>query len=270
MPKRPRMMLDPGKRWSEGVGQGIGSTYRPWITIQSFASRGLSGRIKGWKTNRTHHLVSKLEMQYFYLLEWSIKVTDIREQYPLWPLDGTTEIAKHIGVRPPAIPSTKELSVLTTDFVITVSDGNQSWDIARTVKYAKDLENIRTIEKLEIERLWWEARGVDWGIVTENEIPKVLVKNVELLHGSHSLEGHPDLQRNTEELIEYVTKAVQNDLRPLSRVASECDRALNLGTGSTLTLVKHLIATRRWVFDMNLEFVATQPLKLFNTDMESR
>ena len=151
MPKRPRMMLDPEKRWSEGVGQGVGPNYQPWITIQSFPSQGLSGRIKGWKTDRAHQLVSKLEMQYFYLLEWSSKVTDIREQYPLWPRDSTTEIAKHIGVQPPTIPTTKELSVLTTDFVITVVDGEQSRDIARTIKYAKDLEDIRTIEKLEIE-----------------------------------------------------------------------------------------------------------------------
>jgi hypothetical protein len=127
------------------------------------------------------------------------------------------KVADHIGVKHPA-PNTKQKSIMTTDFLITVVNGDQSREIARTVKYAKDLEDIRVIEKLEIERLWWEARGVDWGIVTEHEIPEVLAKNVENLHTFVSLEGHPQLQKDTDELIRYPTQEIEQTTQPLSKV----------------------------------------------------
>ena len=67
----------------EGRGQGTGEDYKPWINIQDFPSNGLSTRGKGWKTNRIHQFLSKLERDYFYVLEWNNIVIDIREQFPL-------------------------------------------------------------------------------------------------------------------------------------------------------------------------------------------
>ena len=32
--------------------------------------------------------------------------------------------------------------------------------------------------KLEIEREYWQRRNIDWGIVTDKEIPKILCENV--------------------------------------------------------------------------------------------
>jgi hypothetical protein len=253
MSKRPRV-VDFEKRWSQGRGQGSGAAYQPWLIVQSFPSKGEANRHRGWKTHRVQHFLSILERKFFYVLEWSTRVTDIREQFPLWPVASTLEVANHIGVKHPTDPNTKQEEIMTTDFVITVQDGDQSREIARTVKYAIDLEKIRTIEKLEIERLWWEARGVDWGIVTEHEIPEVLAKNVENLHAFLSLEGYPQLQNDTHELIRYLTRAVEQTAQPLSQVTSRCDEEFTLADGSFLALSRHLIATRQWVIDMDVEF----------------
>lgn len=38
-----------------------------------------------------HHFLSKLETNYFYWLDWSPIVSDIREQYPLLPLEETRQ-----------------------------------------------------------------------------------------------------------------------------------------------------------------------------------
>ena len=81
------------RRIEEGRGQGTGVDYKPWLVVQDVSSRGLVHRIKGWKAERVHHLLSNLERDYFYLLEWSLSVTDIREQFPLLPLAETLEIA---------------------------------------------------------------------------------------------------------------------------------------------------------------------------------
>ncbi len=268
MGKRPRRSQNFEKRWKAGVGQGEGDSYQPWITVQSFASKGRPHRPRGWKTNRPHHLLSDGERRYFYVLEWSTVVTDIREQYPLWTVESTTEVANHLGIKPPMIPGTSQLNVLTTDFLITIADKGESRRVARTFKNAVDLDNSRVIEKLEIERLWWVAQGVDWGIVTEQDLPQTLIKNVHILHSFRNLDGHRQLQQDYPELVLHLSQAVQAGTSALSAITSRCDAELGLDTGSCLALAKHLIATRRWVIDMNCEFRPTRPLEILRMSLE--
>jgi hypothetical protein len=72
----------------EERGSGEGPAYNPWVQIYNFASEGLSSIVPGWKTEgRDHHLLSTLELHFFYLGEWSRKVIDIREQFPLLSFD---------------------------------------------------------------------------------------------------------------------------------------------------------------------------------------
>lgn len=107
-------------RLKQGRGMGQGANYNPWLHIQDVPSQGLASRIKGWKTGRVHHLLSELETSYFYVLDSSLPVLDIREQFPLLPLEETLTIAEQCGVAYPADPRTKEPVVMTTDFVVTV------------------------------------------------------------------------------------------------------------------------------------------------------
>jgi hypothetical protein len=78
------------------VAKAEGKDYKPWITIQDFPSRGRVSRSPGWKSDRVHHFMSDGELRFFYLLEWSTEVQDIREQYPLLDLDLAMEIANFI------------------------------------------------------------------------------------------------------------------------------------------------------------------------------
>ncbi|HEV7736265.1 MAG TPA: hypothetical protein VGO47_02690, partial [Chlamydiales bacterium] len=83
MAKRKRLVTETSikRRIKEGRGIGRLANYKPWLHIQDVPSLGLSSRIKGWKTQRVHHFLSGLELLYFYILEWSRNVVDIREQY---------------------------------------------------------------------------------------------------------------------------------------------------------------------------------------------
>lgn len=68
---------------SQGRGQGSGKSYLPWIRAHEINSIGLTTRAPGWKTGRSpHHFLSKLEKQYFYLLEWSEVVYSGSSQPP--------------------------------------------------------------------------------------------------------------------------------------------------------------------------------------------
>src|SRR4051794_29504805 len=108
------------KRLKEGFGRGHGKDYKSWLLVQSFSSLGYANRELGWKTGREHHLMSDLELDFFFILEWSTRVVDIREQFPLLPVEETVAIAQALGIRHPMDMRTKKPIVLTTDFLITV------------------------------------------------------------------------------------------------------------------------------------------------------
>lgn len=171
----------------EGRGSGEGKNYYPWVTIHDIPSRGRSSRINGWKSGRNHHLLSDGETRIFYLLEWSDSVIDIREQFPLLDREHAQRIAEKNSIKYPTYPDKQTPYVLTTDFMITVLSNGKKTYLARTFKYPEELvdneKNNLIIEKFEIERIYWEERGINWGIIQETDESKVLAKNVEWVHG---------------------------------------------------------------------------------------
>ena len=67
-----------------------------------------------------HHLLSDLERDYFYMLEFSDCVLDIREQFPLLSQETTLEIADELRIKHPIDTETKFPIVLTTDFLLII------------------------------------------------------------------------------------------------------------------------------------------------------
>ena len=130
--------------------------------------------------------MSDHEDRYFCLLEWADSIVDIQEQYPL-DIKVTQEIARKIGVKHP-IGEEDFPIVLTTDFRIFMRKGHKVIEIARTIKEVLELEKTRILEKLEIERIYWDMKGVDWGIVTEKDIPRPLARNIQSLHEDYWLD----------------------------------------------------------------------------------
>jgi hypothetical protein len=232
----------------EGRGQGTGEDYKPWINIQDFPSSGLATRGKGWKTNRIHQFLSKLEKDYFYVLEWNNSVVDIQEQYPLTRQD-TFLIAENKGIKHPTDPKSQIPIVMTTDFFITLSNLEGTSQVARTIKPSKELENERTIEKFEIECCYWEDRGIDWGIITEKEIPKEMVENVEWLHLSYfEIEDLPASTLNTysQQMRSFIKKYKTS----IIEMVTEFDQTFQLENGMGLEILKHLIARKEVPVDI--------------------
>jgi len=242
------------KRIRRKRGEGKGANYLPWLTVQDVPSQGLATRIRGHKTKRIHHLLSKLETDFFCLLEMSSQVIDIREQYPLLPLEETRTIAEICGIRYPTDPKTQRPIVMTTDFLITRLWQGKQVDIARTIKYCQDLASKRTLEKLEIERRYWQSRQVNWGIVTEKELPPVLVQNCRLLRDYLELPEEYLLEHETDAILETLTLKIEHNKNiALRKAALECDCDLGLAKGTSLTVAYHLIATRQWGVDWQIQ-----------------
>ncbi|MDQ3742896.1 MAG: TnsA endonuclease N-terminal domain-containing protein [Acidobacteriota bacterium] len=253
------------RRIKEGRGTGRLSEYKPWLRIQDVASKGLSTRARGWKTGRVHHLLSLLELAYFYVLEWSLGVIDVREQFPLLPLEETLAIARSCGVRHPTDPRTKHPIVMTTDFVNTVRRGATDCDEPRTVKYKSDLLKQRTLEKLEIERRYWQARKITLKVVTEDGIHSTLAKNVEWLHSYRSLADFTDLDEFTfRQIASSVTEALKKHQGSLRSITLATDDRLGLEPGTSLSVVRHLLANRRLRVDMLKPINPGAPLMLLD------
>jgi hypothetical protein len=233
------------------------------LLIHDVPSTGLASRVWGWKTNRVHHFLSRLELKVFYTFEWQPEVLDIREQFPL-DLDETLAIADRLGVRHPRDPKTRDYMIMTSDLVITHRKGSVIEELIRAVKYKQDLENARVNEKLEIERIYWqEIRKLDWSIITEEDIDANLTANVEWLH------GHRDVKRLTPLTVEDVahiealmTPRIMKGGFRLRDLTNECDARLGLPFGTSLSVVRHLLANRRWEVDMSKRIMPPLPLIL--------
>jgi hypothetical protein len=190
MAKRNRSTTEKKQeKWmKEGRGIGIGKEYKPWLTIQDVPSTGRATRLHSIKTQRQHHLLSDMERDYFYIVEYADCVKDIREQFPLLPLEQTLLIANELGIKHPTDPKTQVPVVMSTDFLLTVEQEEDNVLLARTIKSKADLMNERQIEKFEIERRYSLKKEVDWGIVTEDEIHETnLAKNIPIFHSYYDL-----------------------------------------------------------------------------------
>lgn len=254
MAKRPRKWNQSiyEKRLKSGRGSGEGLGYQPWICVQDFPSYGTISRVQGWKTGRVHHFMSSLEQQYFFLLEWADTVTDIREQYPLLDVASTVEIAQLAGITHPYDRESGFPYVLSSDFLIMTNNG----PVSRAVKPSRELNNRRVLEKLEIERRFWQDRHVDWRLVTEKEINRTKAKNIEWLHSSKTLHGIPCSSETINTIaLEFMDQYIETEISILD-ICGRIDNHYPVPPGIGLKIFKYLAVNKRISVNMN------QPLML--------
>ena len=222
-----------------------GKEYKPFISIQDVPSLGRSSRIHGIKTDRQHEFLSDLERNYFLMLEYAEDVMDIREQFPL-ELEITQLIAEELGIKHPMNPKTKRPITMTSDFCITLREDNVTRNIVRTLKYKKDLLSQRVIEKFTIEQNYWHRIGIDWGIVTDEEVNKTFCQNLNDILNYYDLSdnaGFVDIK--TEEIEDLIIAFIQrlfNTNRSIREVATQFEKDFHLLKGTGIVLFKHLVA----------------------------
>lgn len=259
------------EKWiKEGRGSGVGADYKPWLNIQDVSSLGRSTRLKGIKTNRQHEFLSDLERNYFYLTEYSDFVVDIREQFPLLPLEETIVIADELGIKHPTDPKTQELVVMTTDFLLTVDKGEGLVGLARTIKMKDELLKERVIEKFEIERVYWERRQIDWGIVTELEIHKQMARNISYIHDYYDIQQYDAFQNMNQQHIEDLAMAllqrILHESQSIREITNVFDKDTHMPLGSGMTLFYHLLAQKIVRIDMLEPLNVEQPIVLQSID----
>lgn len=231
----------------EGRGQGSLQSYRPWITIQDFPSRGMVSRVKGATTGRIHHFVSNNELNLFYLLDWSDEILDIREQFPLLDLQHVIEIADKAQIRYPYDTRSGFPYVLTSDFFLETVRGFE----VITVKETPDLKRPRVREKLEIERRYWQEKSIKWRIVTEKEINVIKAKNIEWLSQAKDLD-YFDIPNESKGLcIEYFMSQFLVLQVPLGDLFHDVEQRFHLKQGVGLNIYKYLVYSKQIQADIS-------------------
>ena len=99
------------------------------------------------KDKQADEFLSDLERNYFYITEFSDFIVDIREQFPLLPLEETLVIADELDIKHPTDPKTGEPIVMTTDSLLTINNGQGVFEVVHTIKMKDELLKERILEK---------------------------------------------------------------------------------------------------------------------------
>jgi DNA-binding transcriptional ArsR family regulator len=202
----------------------------------------------GAKTSRIHHLLSGLEFLTFQIFDWSSRVVDIREHFPL-NLSETTQLAENLGLNHPAV--NKDLKVVTTNFLIDIKGGEK---LAINVLYKKDLSKKRNLEKLQLEKKYWESKGIKWLIVTEEQFTAELKENMAWIRPYVYLSYDEERQIVNEAQKVLFPRLQKGSSKSLMKYCGELDDSYQLLPGSHLEMLRKAVANKQLTVPLNKSF----------------
>lgn len=239
----------------EGRGLGEKGAYKPWLTIHDVPSAGRRTRAFGLKTGRLHHLLSDIEASLFFLADWNPWVVDIREQFPL-ERKRTREIAAQLGIPHPRDGTTGTDLVMTLDLLINHEKEGRNTPFPVSAKPADELADRRTLEKLEIERVYCTERWGGWSLMTERDYSRVVTTNLrwacEMADLKHLEAPHPSYWTDTARNVLHFLRASRGGT--LEGAFRSLEIKQGLSRAHALTAFRHLVATKSIRFDLTREF----------------
>lgn len=240
-----------------GDGQGELSNYKPFLHVRDVPSQGRSAIDLGLKTARSHHYLSDIEYAYHVLAEYAPNVTDIREQYALLPWEETQQIAEELGISHPTYPGTTTPIVVTTDIVLTVQH-SQFQTIAVSVKMSSEIElenktAKRTLEKLLIEKKYWERRSIPWILCTEKNIPMNRAYNLDFFRNTMQRGELDHLNQHLPDFVNKFRETWEPNLL-LIQLLTELSSALSISKSDAFALLGRAI----WMRLINVDLDAVR------------
>lgn len=254
------------RKITEKRGLGSGKDYIPWYKVgeshdsskRGEKSRGNEFKLKGLKTKRTHHLLSNYEKLLFIVFDLNPQISDIREQFPLLDTDLARSISEELGIKYPKFQNSQH--ILTSDFWIDFKSGT-----SRIVTF-KPLGNIdsRQLELFQIEKTYWQRKGIEWHIMTELDIPHepIWLSNYRDIYESINLFVSGDISIEPIQLFYHFLHMSFQDLGQLGVVSfmKTADKKLNFEEGMSLRIFKILIARRIVNADLRMNTFSNEVL----------
>ena len=236
-------------RTGHGVGEGI--DYKPWLGVRDVPSHGVSAKTRSMTVGRTHHTLSTIETNLLMLADFRDEVVDIREQFPLFPLDAVRQLACNVGISYPKVPKSTVPAILTTDFLLTRRIVDKLSYLAVAVKPSEELRKHRVLEKLEIERLWWESLGVEWKLATELNISSLVAGNLAWIskdmRGDHRLYADEELP-----CLEPLLETLETRIYTIESLFTSAAAELNCDSELAGYAISKAVWDKRLLIDMSV------------------
>jgi len=235
-------------RFEEEIARGDDPAvpYEPFITAVRARSRGYSYRTPGVISGRNHHNLSRGEEGVLQLLDDPDENTNIREQKSIPSQLSWLICLKRKWWHP---FYKKEPAVLSVDFLVNLRSGGR---LAIDFKKKKDLKEESTQLKLDIVAEALRLVGVPHKCMTEDDLPRIKVRNLRFLHNLALPFDPPPLSTLELERVEGRMKAALRDGRmPIFDAAQRVAADSGFPTSQLCRGALWCIARRRWTVDMN-------------------
>ena len=143
--------------------------------------------------------------------------------------------------------------------------------MSRTIKPVNNL-TIRELEKFDIEKRYFRDLGINnWGIVTDSDLPKNFIKNVDWLYDCKNINNRPNIDDNLiQKSAPKLNEALKSEELGLSNIALKYDGIFGLEEGSCLFIIKYLLANKVWYTDLNELINPVNKLEIFTSSEETK
>lgn len=188
-------------------------------------------------------------------------VVEIKEQYPL-DYVRTQEVADELGVIHPRKHLTGELTVVTTDLLITYRDENGSeYRVAYAFKYSIGGRNqTRTNQKLAIAERYWKRFGVRSEQILRDDVSKVKAYN--LLNNIDKYDKRICINEISEFVTTLLDDVIEHPNHTLRDSLNATSASLHIEPSYGMTLFGNAIFRNALPIDLMQEIKLHKPIKL--------
>ena len=169
-------------KWMRKINQG---QYEPIIKVWSGPKSTRRHLLRGFKSERNHHFLSDGEYRTGIYYESLPKTINYFEQFPLWDMGRAIRIAHEMGIKYPQ-DKDREAYVMSTD-LLCLELNPEEGGFRKVARSYKPLDSFltkhpvsisRTLDKLELERRYYEEEGISFELITDADISKRCASNL--------------------------------------------------------------------------------------------
>ncbi|WP_341318483.1 hypothetical protein WN982_25960 [Paraburkholderia sp. IMGN_8] len=218
-------------RVRRGLGIGSRTSYRPWKNIQNSGTKGTVACVHGILVDRRYEILDDRARTYFFLIERSRHIADIRETWPILDIDSTLRLSQKFKVNHPRHDIFPE--PLSVDFLITET-GPADVRYRAVALVGCHHMSIRDRRLKQVQQQWCNDHDIDWTLVDTSQLDRTVLDALRFVRAWYRHRYVPDgriadlFAENF--MAQYQNNLVLDDLVELARkkLRIRADTALDL------------------------------------------
>lgn len=151
---------------------------------------------------------------------------------------------------------------MTLDLLVDVAIDGKKLIVPFSAKPSSELDDLRTLEKLEIERRYCLETWGAWRLMTERDYSKQYIQNLRWIHEMHSLDLiEAPATGNWNDRCDRLLHALRSSpSKTLGAVFDGLEKKHGCRPGEALTAYRHLLAKKAIAMDLTGQFRLDAPV----------